>query len=389
MMKLALFLHAYQPPTQFRKITSEIADRSYAPLVSLLEASESNSKITMNISGSLIEQLRALKKFDVLDRYRTQVERGKIEFVGTAAYHPLITKLPDHEIIRQDEVNEYWLKKWLGEKYHKPNGFFIPEMVYDRRVGEVIAKRRYQWIILDESAFPGAGVSEHGQHQELGISTHSYKLLGTNLSVLFRDRPVSLALAFDRTLNIGSLLTLIKRHEREAKDAYVVLAVDAETFGHHNSHNLSLFAQLLSQDEIELVTVRELVDLIPETRFIEPVESSWGVSIEQKDGEREFPRWDNPDNKIHKLQWELFNLAIAQGKHTSVEPDELDKALHSDQFWWASKVPCWHPGMVLKGTDSLFRVFKMSSDKDSFQRAERIVSQIKECVNAYSRKIVQ
>jgi len=27
----------------------------------------------------------------------------------------------------------------------------------------------------------------------------------------------------------------------------------------------------------------------------------------------------------------------------------LDKALHSDQFWWASHNPHWHLGMVARG----------------------------------------
>jgi hypothetical protein len=31
----------------------------------------------------------------------------------------------------------------------------------------------------------------------------------------------------------------------------------------------------------------------------------------------------------------------------------LDKGLHSDQFWWASHNPHWHPAMVRKGAKLL------------------------------------
>ncbi|TSC53703.1 MAG: hypothetical protein LiPW16_320, partial [Microgenomates group bacterium LiPW_16] len=31
----------------------------------------------------------------------------------------------------------------------------------------------------------------------------------------------------------------------------------------------------------------------------------------------------------------------------------LDRALHSDQFWWASHSPCWHPKMIERGARML------------------------------------
>jgi len=155
-----------------------------------------------------------------------------------------------------------------------------------------------------------------------------------------------LAIAFDHDLTERSLLEMIQRHGDEAKDAYVIIAVDAETFGYHHAHNLNLLTCLCEQDEIQLVTLHELYQSAREFRFVEPVDSSWGISLEEHGSVRQFPRWDNPENKIQQLQWKLFNLAVQNGKHASGLPDDFDKSLHSDQFWWASKYPCWHPGMI-------------------------------------------
>ena len=94
-----------------------------------------------------------------------------------------------------------------------------------------------------------------------------------------------------------------------------------------------------------------------------------------------YPRSNLPDNPIHKLQWQLTDLAIKAGKDL---PDNekarvlLDKALHSDQYWWASHNPYWHYQMVIRGSDMLrdvIRQSKNSSDSEK-QQAERLQAEI-------------
>ncbi|NCS32283.1 hypothetical protein GW793_02215 [bacterium] len=359
-MKLALFLHAYQPPTQYSQITIEIAKRSYVPIVKALESS-TRGKITLNMSGSLIEQLLENGESQLLDRYKTQVENGSIEYVGTAAYHPLLTKLPKTEIIRQNSINEYWLKKWLGDQYVKPNGFFIPEMVYDSAVGEIISDLGYKWVILDESAYPGIRAHESGQHASYSIGSFQYNIVNTNTHVFFRDRPLSLAIAFEKDLSIKSFIERVQEHEDVFGEQYAVVALDAETFGYHHKGNIRLLSGLFNQNTIELVTVSEIYHTDIEIKEIVPECSTWGVTIEDPNQERTFPRWNNPENEIHKLQWELFKEALEKGNHRSQLPDDLDKAFHSDQFWWASKSPCWHKGMVFRALEYYSQIENIDS----------------------------
>ena len=159
------------------------------------------------------------------------------------------------------------------------------------------------------------------------------------------------------------------------------MAVDAETFGHHIKGNLSLLRELLDSDELEFVGISDLLVLPLEKREIEPVEATWGA-MEQENGARVFIRWDNEDNPIHALQWELFNLALSVGVHESASPDILDKALHSDQFWWASMAPCWHAQMIIRGVDMLYQsVAANAEDNDDVQKAKGLYDSLVRRVN--------
>src|SRR3989304_558431 len=78
----------------------------------------------------------------------------------------------------------------------------------------------------------------------------------------------------------------------------------------------------------------------------------------EKDLEKKVPlaRWDDPDNEIHKMQWELTELAIKavrDSKDPGKAREMLDRAIHSDQFWWASARPWWSLEMIERGAVEL------------------------------------
>ncbi len=373
-MKIAILLHAYQPPTQFPKVLEKIVRETYAPLLQTLQHTH-RGKLTLNLVGSLVEQLKAQGFSEIVEGFRELSSRGSIELVGTAAYHPLLPKLPISEIKRQDDVNRLINAELFAT--NRPEGFFIPEMWNNLRVLSALNDMGYRWTVLSESAFPGAGIIEKGQHASLGTNKKLYVLKDKELVLFFRDRPLSLMLAFNHTLTYQTALKAIKEHIDYSGDEYMVLAVDAETFGHHIKGNLSLLRELLDSDELEFVGISDLLTLPLEKQAIEPVEATWGV-IEQEKGERVFIRWDNEDNPIHVLQWELFNLALSVGVHESANPDVLDKALHSDQFWWASMSPCWHAEMIKRGTDMLKNAIDSSPKvtKTDKKKAERLYANI-------------
>ena len=55
----------------------------------------------------------------------------------------------------------------------------------------------------------------------------------------------------------------------------------------------------------------------------------------------------------------------------------LDQALHSDQFWWASKNPCWHYQMVERGANLLRETVEaLPGDEEKKAQAQGLYQQI-------------
>lgn len=351
MLKLALFLHLYQPPTQFPEITKKISQESYQKILESL-AKASNGHLTVNFSVSLAEQLERVGLEKIVAGFRNLAEQKKIELTASAAYHPLLTKIPDEEIKRQIKVNDKLSQKYFGPVWTSQNlGFFPPEMAYSPQVGKILEERGFKWVILEESAHPFK--------QKAGPQKTIYRKKGSDhLSFFFRDKKLSLAVAFATITNLHELFRFFETQRYNLdEDSYLIIAIDGETFGHHQPQQLSFLEELLngsSKDQrLKLVTISDLFNFFPVAGEIEAKFSTWGES---------FDRWDNPQNRIHRLQWQLFNLALKVGEPATEEVHALlDRAIHSDQFWWASHHPCWHPKMVERGAKMLQDVVLKSS----------------------------
>lgn len=360
MLYLALFLHFYQPPTQFPQITKKIAKESYEKLLKIIYYRD-RSCLTVNISASLTEQLVALGLGRIIDGFKALAKEGRVELTGSAAYHPLLPKIPKREMVRQIKLNEETNREYFGPS---GKGFFPPEMAYSPEVGEVVERLGYKWIILDESALPGDYTSVN----------FIYRKKNSKLAVFIRNRKLSLKIAFSGITNIGELLKFFDRERYDLNgDGYIIVALDGETFGHHQPGQLKFLEEILEapsskfQVPIKFVTISELLNLFPKRLEIEPQTSSWGES---------WKRWDDPKNPIHRLQWRLYRLALNQKNLTSSRL-LLDRALHSDQFWWASHSPCWHPKMIERGARILKDVVLLgeSSQKEK-EEAKKLYDDI-------------
>ena len=105
MVYWAPILHFYQPPTQFPAVLKRICDESYRPLIALLGEFE-RARATVNINGSLTQMLLDCGHQDIVDGLRRLAEGGRIEFLGSAMYHPILPLIPESEIARQIQLNQ-------------------------------------------------------------------------------------------------------------------------------------------------------------------------------------------------------------------------------------------------------------------------------------------
>lgn len=367
-MDIALFLHFYQPPTQFPEVLEKIVRESYDPVLTALE-NNPQVRLTVNMSASLTEQL-SLNHWEILAKFRRLCERRQIELVGSAAYHPLLVKIPEVEVSRQIKINEeintrLWqvssqrFKGIESGSVSKIRGFFAPEMAINTKVLSAVKSAGYSYILADESAIGSENSRLLGMGRIFSDKT-------TALKVIVRHKESSLGVAFSKIQTTADLL--LKASQLYGSN-YLILAMDGETFGHHRPEQLNLLSSLFSSSVapdgssgLSLISISELLLRNSSSEPVSIQESSWAES---------FDRWDSPINPIHKYQWELLNLAI-ETLSTYPERDEsywqarnlLDKGLHSDQFWWASYKPCWHYKMVQRGALLLLTSVSILREED-------------------------
>jgi len=382
MIYWAQLLHFYQPPTQTPSVLHKVCNESYRPLVKVL-LQYPHARVTVNINGVLTEMLHDCGYDDIIDGLSQLAKRGQIEFTGSGKYHPILPLIPRREIARQIQLNLRTNRRFLGKVY-EPRGFFPPEMCYSEEIVSPIVNSGHQWIILSGIACPNSWPVD---------VIHYIRKDNKRLAVFFRDDIVSNRISF-QTLEPSEFLDNLIRIKGEKEKVYVITAMDAETFGHHIQHWEELFlAEVYEQiqpsqkilagmkqatvlahqhslffedvkitQEVQAVTVSQLMELFPAGEAVEPRPSSWSTSDEDLAAGNPYPLWMDKDNEIHRLQWEHLRICLElvdkamevsdsdeAKRSATIARGLLDRALHSCQFWWASRRPMWDINLVHKG----------------------------------------
>lgn len=360
MIYWAPFLHFYQPPTQSQSVLDKICKESYRPLLKVIK-NHPKSKITVNICGVLTEMLDEHNGKDIIADFNKLAAKGQVEFVESAKYHAILPLINRSEAKRQIELNKETNSFFFKDNY-KPRGFFPPEMCYSAAVGKLIKELGYDWVLLSGVACPN--------EWPLDI-VYKTKTEASDLITFFRDDILSNKISFKSVDSLSFIFSMMElvRGKKNIKDIYVITAMDAETFGHHikgwEKQFLAKAFDIIAKKKshiVKLVTISELSDKFPVYDSKPPFSSSWSSTKEEINAKNYYPLWKAPGNKIHTLQWEHLNIALKlvtlASKIKNSEQSKqfydtaranLDKAMHSCQFWWANKGRMWEINLINKG----------------------------------------
>jgi hypothetical protein len=400
-------LHFYQPPIQIPEVLRKVVDESYRPLIEVF-AQHPHARASVNINGVLTEMLYESGYSDVIEGLKELALRGQVEFVGSAKYHAILPLIPKEEQRRQIRRNHLTNRHFFGDVY-QPRGFFPPEMCYDRSFLDPIADLGHEWVIMSGVACPAPWPTDQIYHTKSPD--------GRDIAVIFRDDVLSNKISF-QDMDGTAFIDHLRSAHGDSRDMYIVTAMDAETFGHHIENWDQLFlgeayeavrpyaevvqprslaastATLLATmkqsagDSIVSCTISEIVDRFPRGEAIDPRPASWSTTHDDLDAGVPYPLWQAPGNYIHKLQWEHVDIAeqlvsVAQEcadtavskRHAEIARGLLDPALHSCQFWWASRRPHWDVNMIARGLDqqanvvlNAFRSINLSSAAEGVKR---------------------
>ncbi|MBI2919199.1 MAG: hypothetical protein HYY01_14585 [Chloroflexi bacterium] len=382
MIYWAQLLHFYQPATQLHSVLDKVCEESYGPLLDVFRQ-HPHARATVNINGVLTEMLEDHGQGHIVQGLRELANRGQIEFTGSAKYHCILPLVPGQEARRQIELNARTNSYFLGDAY-KPAGFFPPEMAYDRSVLAPVLDSGHRWIIVSGVACPA-----NWPVDQILWAEHA----GKRLPVFFRDDILSNKISFQE-LGPRDFLSHLQALNHDKRDTYVVTAMDAETYGHHiknweelflaevyeqiavrrqtyagirprkalPAEEASLLVDLEATHQVQSVTVSQLLELFPAGPGVDPKPSSWSTSAEDIEAGVPYPLWAHNGNEVHRLQWEHMTLCLqlcsAAGQHADNEESKhfagiarglLDRALQSDQFWWASRRPMWDINLIHVG----------------------------------------
>lgn len=355
----SFLFHIYQPPVQIPPVIKQIVNESYRPLLEALR-NHPDAKITLNINGTLTEQLNDYGYTDLIEAIATLASRGQIEFTGSGKFHPLLPLIPAPEIRRQIDLNNETNLRFFGNVY-KTRGFFPPEMAISEEVINIVKDMGFDWMIMSGIAntlpeFPTNSISKH--------------LNG--LRLIFRDDYISIDCAFDKINNVDEFIERLY-YKHTSEDYYVILAMDGETFGHHVKHAITnflipLFDALPYREDVKTCTISEIVDKFPKGETQNPRASSWSTTHYDLVEGIPFPLWFDPNNEIHMEQHRFFMYALTlihlSAKYRDCMNQEkksifdnarnlLDRGIHSCQQWWASRRPWYSPDMILRGLNEV------------------------------------
>jgi len=341
-MNLSHFLHIYQPANQQQEILERVVNESYRPIIKGLKENP-QAKITLNINGSLTEQLANRGFEDLIKELKVLAEKGQIEFTGSAKFHAFLPLLPEKEIARQITTNLETNRKYFGDSFN-PVGFFAPEMAYSDKVKEVVDKIGYKWIVIDEIAYCGKN--------DCCDFSKFHKIKNSNLVAVFRQRKTSNIIMSAVVRSAESLKQILE--EDADKNIYILTAMDGETFGHHRPGHDKILFEMLKEKSFQSTTISDLISRFPAGEDISPIESTWASSEHNIEKGMQFFSWKDPGNIIHKWQWEyLYHVLNIFYKYKENNcPDlreKMDEALASDPFWWASAKPWWSLEMIELG----------------------------------------
>ncbi|MBI5467161.1 MAG: hypothetical protein HY975_03025 [Candidatus Kerfeldbacteria bacterium] len=379
-MRWTNFFHIYQPPAWDEAIVRRAANEAYLPLINILQR-RPKLRVTLNITGALIEQLTELGLNNVLVGFRQLAEAGQVELVGSAMYHPILPLLPTEEIVRQIDLQESLCRSVFGRAFH-PRGFYAPEMAYGPVLDRLLLDRGYEWIIVDEIASGSIGQLRFDRQYTAA----------SGLGLVFRNRHMSDYLSFGANIDQPEQAIATIQHDDRSR-AELVTAMDGENLGHHRPGVDRLWELLATWPDVTSATVSEYRHDLPKVITLDPHPSSWSSLDYELRADIPYGLWNHPDNPIHKLQWQLTYLVIEAVGGANTDPGYdaarrlLDRALTSDKYWWASASPWWDMTIVIRETQRLIDVIAPLTHLSARIRnqSERLMQQVAATVELWDK----
>ena len=152
---LSLVFHNHQPVGNFQNVFAEGYERSYLPLIEVLER-HPGIRVGMHFTGCLRDWILEQRP-DFYPRARVLVERGQLEILGGAYYEPILVMLSDDDKIGQMKLLSEAVETDFGQR---PTGMWLAERVWEPSLARPIAQAGLRYAVVDDTHFNFAGFAD-------------------------------------------------------------------------------------------------------------------------------------------------------------------------------------------------------------------------------------
>ena len=184
----AHLLHFYQPPIQIPEVLRKVVDESYRPLIDVFEqyphAKRHREHQRRPHRDALRERLQ-----DVIDGLRelARARPGRVRRLRQVPRHPAAHHRSRSSAARSGAITSPTATSSATST--SPQGFFPPEMCYDRTILEPIIDVGHEWVIMSGVACPAPLADERGLSDASRSMVH-------DIAVVFRDDVLSNKISF-------------------------------------------------------------------------------------------------------------------------------------------------------------------------------------------------
>jgi alpha-amylase/alpha-mannosidase (GH57 family) len=368
----AVVLHMHQPrynltgPTYESGTAREVFGQTLHPYTypaDILKKYE-NARVTLNFTGSLIEQLNQLLEvgFDprlvgLWDRYREAEKLGRASFTGCGYFHPIFPLIPGEDRQKQVEKHFRLFEETFGGK---PAGFWLPELAFSMKIIPDLADAGVKWTVVDGPHV--LNTNKEMDRYDLMYRPHYVEYDGRRIMVISRDRDISNAQqsGYNPVWLKNEIEQRIQPHNDG--DFLLTVATDGENgWFRHSGENAGFWGwffepllYLLKKDPdfkfAELTTIDDYLDEHPPRDTIVVEDGSWNVPEASDDGR--FLRWTGGEERqktwshvletsrlLHEVDARI-NAANSDLEAKAAVQQALEWLLlaeSSDNFWWGSK----------------------------------------------------
>lgn len=307
---------------------------------------------------------------DCLGLCQKLIDSARIEFVGTAAYYPILPLLPRPAIERQVLLDVSRHRETFAN--WKTLGFVPPEMAFGPELLPILKQIGYEWCCVDDTTYVCLN----------GAPPFDYVPYCAEEKVLLRSSLWSrMLVSCARNAGSGKQLALEMIKGAQSwmgdRDGYLFLALDPECFGHHRSGSLevlySFLQTVLSSKNARLLTPGRLVASFP-SKDDEVPPGSWRTTSDKFWEGEFFAPWQSRYNNAHSYLWDLTDLAV--GAVAKLQ-QRLDRSLHAGFYWWEENSERGVPESASKGLQTLIDVIAAAAPED-LERALELTARLDE-----------